>query len=111
VLDFPLVLHGHVKLINVVGFPLQRHFTSAVLQRFQRRIAHLGPSDGLVPLADVCALPGLVYPVWGADHNLRPDWDIRRLVAALAFYLAETFNLRLPDQGIAAEDVPCPTKC
>jgi hypothetical protein len=92
-LDFPLVLPAHVLLINVVGFPLQEHFTSKVLRGFHRRIAHLGPNDGLILLADVCALPGLVYPVWGADHNLRPAWDIRRLVAALAHYLAETLGL------------------
>jgi hypothetical protein len=93
VLDFPLELPCHVRLINVVGFPLHRHLTSSVLRRFRRRIAPLGPNDGFVLLADACALPGLVYPVWGADHNLRPAWDIRRLVAALAYYLAETLNL------------------
>jgi hypothetical protein len=104
VLDFPLVLPPGVLLITVVGFPLERHLTSALIRRFHRRIAPLGPNDGLILLADACALPGLVYPVWGADHNLRPAWDIRRLVAALAFYLAETLNLW-------AEPVPCPTKC
>ncbi len=104
-LDYPLVLPPHVLLISVVGFPLQEHFTSAVLRGFQRRIAHLGPNDGLIPLADVGSLPGLVYPVWGADHNLRPAWDIRRLVAALAHYLAETLNL----WARHAEEAPCPT--
>jgi hypothetical protein len=93
VLDFPLVVPPQVQVINVVGFPLQRHFTTTVLRRFHWRIASLGPNDGFVLLADVCALPGLVYPVWGADHNLRPAWDMRRLVAALANYLAETLNL------------------
>jgi hypothetical protein len=93
VLDFPLVLPPHLRLINVTGFPLRRHFTSKLLSRFHQRVASLGPNDGLVVLADVCGLPGLVYPVWGADHNLRPAWDVRRLVAALAFYLAETLGL------------------
>ncbi|OAI52182.1 hypothetical protein AYO44_16710 [Planctomycetaceae bacterium SCGC AG-212-F19] len=93
VLDFALELPAHVRMINVVGFPLRRHFTSSRLRRCHRRIAPLGPNDGFVLLADACALPGLVYPVWGADHNLRPAWDIRRLVAALAYYLAETLNL------------------
>jgi hypothetical protein len=93
VLDFPLVLPPHLRLINVTGFPLRQHFTSKLLSRFHQRIARLGPSDGLIVLADVCALPGLVRPVWGADHNLRPAWDVRRLVAALAFDLAETLGL------------------
>jgi hypothetical protein len=107
VLDFPLVLPPHVQLVNLVGFPLQEHFTSAILHGFHRRIARLGPNDGLVLLADVCALPGLVYPVWGADHNLRPAWDIRRLVAALAVYLAETLDL----WARPVEDSSCPTSC
>jgi hypothetical protein len=80
-------------MITLVGFPLRQHLTSNVLRRACRRIAPLGPSDGLVLLADACALPGLVYPVWGADHNLRPAWDIRRLVTALAHYLAGTLGL------------------
>jgi hypothetical protein len=93
VLDFPLVLPPHLQVINVVGFPLQEHFTGRVLSSFHQRIAAWGPNDGLIVLADACALPGLVYPVWGADHNLRPAWDIRRLIGALAHYLAQTLNL------------------
>jgi hypothetical protein len=106
-LDFPLVLPPNVLLINVVGFPLQEHFTSAILRGFHGRIASLGPNDGLILLPDACALPGLVYPVWGADHNLRPAWDVRRLIAALAWYLAETLDL----WARPAEEVGCPTKC
>lgn len=106
VLDFPLVLPPHLRLINVVGFPLERHMTSSILRRWRQRIASLGPNDGLILLADACALPGLVYPVWGADHNLRPAWDIRRLAGALAYYLAETMNLWAP-----AGSVPCATRC
>jgi hypothetical protein len=93
VLDFPLEVPPHVLLINVTGFPLRRHLTSKALARFQQRIAEMGPSDGLVLLSDVAALPGLTYPVWGADHNLRPAWDVRRLVAALTTYLADALNL------------------
>jgi hypothetical protein len=99
VLDFPLVLPPHIQLINVAGFPLRRHLSSKALRRYHGRLAPLGPNDGLLLLADACALPGLVYPVWGADHNLRPRWDIRRLVTALTCHLAET------------ERRPCPTKC
>ncbi len=107
VLDFPLVLPSHVRLMNVVGFPLRRHLTTDVLRGFHRRTAPLGPNDGLALLADACALPGLIYPVWGADHNLRPAWDVRRLVAALTAYLAESPELWTN----RAEDISCPTKC
>lgn len=93
ILDFPMSLPAHVKLISVVGFPLRRHFTTKTLHRYHRRLAPRGPNDGLLLLTDPCTLPGLVYPVWGADHNLRPAWGIRRLIAALAYYLAETLRL------------------
>jgi hypothetical protein len=107
VLDFPLALPPHLHLISVVGFPLRQHFTSAVLRRFHARIAARGPNDGMILLSDACALPGLVYPVWGGDHNLRPAWDIRRLVTALACYLAETLDL----WSRSAEGAPCARKC
>jgi hypothetical protein len=93
VLDFPLHLPPHVKLVSVVGFPLRRHLSSKALRRYHGRLAPRGPNDGLLLLADPCALPGLVYPVWGADHNLRPAWDVRSMVGALAFDLAETLHL------------------
>jgi hypothetical protein len=99
VLNFPLLLPPHIRLISVVGFPLRRHLCTGMLRRYYCRISPQGPNDGLVLLADVCALPGLVYPVWGADHYLRPAWDIRRLVAALAFYLAETLDLQAIRRG------------
>lgn len=92
-LDFPLVVPAHILQINVVGFPLRRHLTSKLMRRCHQRLAPLGPNDGAILLADSCALPGLIYPVWGADHNLRPDWDIRRLGSALLGYVAETQNL------------------
>jgi hypothetical protein len=106
VLDFPLRLPPHVRLVNVVGFPLGRHWTSKVLRGLSRRLAPLGPNDGLILLADSCALPGVVCPVWGADHNLRPAWNVRRLVAALAHDLAERAGL-----WASAERGPCPTTC
>ena len=82
-LDFALELPAHIRLINVVGFPLRQHLTSEMVRRCQQCLAPLGPNDGAILLADACALPGQVYPVWGADHNLRPAWDIRRLASAL----------------------------
>ena len=107
VLDFPLALPSHVRLMNVVGFPLRRHLTTEVL-----RGSYTGepPRSGRTtasPSWRTPALPGLIYPVWGADHNLRPAWDVRRLVAALTAYLAESPELWTN----RAEDISCPTKC
>ena len=63
----------HLEVLHVVGFPLQRHLSTPLARRGQRRLAPLGPSDGTILLGDVLSLPGRVYPVWGADHYLRPQ--------------------------------------
>ena len=50
----------------------------------------LGPSDGTILLEDVFALPGRVYPVWGADHYLQPAGrDMSKLVANILSYLGD----------------------
>jgi hypothetical protein len=89
-LDFPLRLPAHLQLISVVGFPLREHLVRGIARRCHRRLAPLGPNDGGLVLADVCALPGLLYPIWGADHYLQPKGGVRELVAAILQYLGES---------------------
>jgi len=91
-LDFALRLPAHLQLISVVGFPLRRHMTSGLGRRCYDRVARFGPNDGVIVLADVCAQPGLVYPIWGADHLLRSGADIDRLLSAILRFVGE----RLP---------------
>ncbi|HEX6899369.1 MAG TPA: hypothetical protein VF789_06630 [Thermoanaerobaculia bacterium] len=104
-LDFELRLPAHVRLISVVGFPLREHLTQGIARSCHRRMTPLGPNDAGLILADVCALPGLIYPVWGADHYLqpktdaRPETDVRELVIAILQYLDETVPWRLPKSG------------
>jgi hypothetical protein len=88
-LDFPLWLPDHVRMLTVVGFPLGRHFGHPLLRKNRRRMAPWGPNDGLMLLGDSCLLPGAVYPVWGADHFMRPRGDSRPLAALLAGILVE----------------------
>lgn len=81
----------HLEVIHVVGFPLQRHLTTPLARRGHRRLSPLGPNDGLILLEDVLALPGRVYPLWGADHYLRPaDRDMSQLVTGILCYLADS---------------------
>jgi hypothetical protein len=41
-------------------------------------------------LADACRLPGLLYPVWGADHYMRPaGTDVRGIIRRILHYLRE----------------------
>ena len=76
-----------LTVIHVAGFPLERHLSGRLARRGFRRLAPLGPNDGAgIVLADLCRLPGLIYPVWGADHYLRPEWDIAGLFARLVAY-------------------------
>jgi hypothetical protein len=95
-LDGELRLPAHLRVIHVVGFPLERHLSNGLARRCFRRVRALGPNDGAgIVLADVARLPGVVYPVWGADHYLRPagtDMRIlaRRILSAVRDILAET---------------------
>ena len=88
-LDFPLRLPAHMRMLTVIGFPLGRHVGHPLLRKNRRRMAPWGPNDGLMLLWDSCRLPGAVYPVWGADHFMRPDGDSRPLAALLAGILVE----------------------
>jgi len=92
----------HLRVLHVVGFPLQRHLTAPLMQRGHRRLSPFGPNDGTIVLADVLALPGVVYPVWGADHYLRPSGrDMGELVARFLGYLAaSSAPTRLTESGM-----------
>jgi hypothetical protein len=65
-----------LPLLNVCGFPLRRHLAHRWAPKGYRRLAPLGPNDGGgILLGEVARRPGLVFPVWGADHYLAPSWD------------------------------------
>ena len=75
--------------IHVVGFALNRHLSSALMRRGHRRLAEYGPNDGAgIVLADIVDWPGMIYPVWGADHYLRTSHDeMSLLVTRVLNYL------------------------
>jgi len=93
-LDFELQLPEHIRMVTIAGFPLREHMTTALARRCHRRLTHLGPNDGSLILSDVCALPGLLYPIWGADHYLRPQTDVNQLVLGVLQYLDEELQWR-----------------
>jgi hypothetical protein len=66
----PFVVPGGIEAISVVGAPLRCHVSRYVQRRFER-LAPLGPNDGTCLLAEAFLSPGVVYPVWGADHFIR----------------------------------------
>ena len=92
-LDFDLRLPAHLQAIHVVGFPLARHMSNAFARRCFRRLKPLGPNDGSILLAEVFRLPGIVYPIWGADHYLRPAWgDISNVAVRVLHFLNDQSN-------------------
>jgi hypothetical protein len=64
-----------MPVINVIGFPLEEHLSSAMARRQYRRLRPYGPNDGGgIVLADALRFPGTLFPIWGGDHYLRrPD--------------------------------------
>ncbi len=77
-----------IPVINVLGFPLQSHLVGTLRSR-HRQLSHLGPNDGFTLLRDAIVEPGLLYPVWGADHYFRFP-GAARLLYQLFLYLART---------------------
>jgi hypothetical protein len=92
-LDFEVSLPRHVRAIHVLGFPLARHVRTRPTRRSHRRLSCYGPNDGATILVDSCKLPGLILPVWGADHYLDARHSPERLLRALLHYVGDELNL------------------
>lgn len=89
-LDAELCLPAGMLVIHLFGFPLANSLSRPLAQRGHRRLTPLGPNDGGANvLADLIGLPGLIYPVWGADHYLRPNWDVNALISRLLCFVGE----------------------
>ena len=73
-----------LRVVHVYGVPLERHLAHPWAGKAHRRLSGLGPNDGGgVLLGDVGHLPGVVCPVWGADHYLAPAWGIEPLLGGI----------------------------
>jgi len=60
----------HLQIVNVLGFPLTTHLRGTIRSR-HRELSVWGPNDGYGLTRDAMLEPGVVYPVWGADHYFR----------------------------------------
>jgi len=92
--DAPLAnavqLPATLRMLSMVGFPLRLHMTTRHSRFCHRRLATWGPNDGTISLGDLIEWPGMIYPVWGADHYLRPEGRARELISALLCWLSQT---------------------
>ncbi|MDG2222643.1 MAG: hypothetical protein P8L85_14790, partial [Rubripirellula sp.] len=77
---------GHMNIVHAVGFPAEEDFTLAKLRRFHHQIGELGPNDGVILLHDALRAAGVVYPVLGADHYMRPRFRVQPLCRGLLRY-------------------------
>jgi hypothetical protein len=74
-------LPPHLRIIHVLGFPLRRHLAHPFAPRAYERLAPLGPNDGGgILLGQMIKIPGIIFPVWGADHYLQPASDATSLL-------------------------------
>jgi len=77
-------LPAAMRVVHVCGFPLRRHLAHPWAARAYARLETLGPNDGGGNLlADTLDYPGIVCPVWGADHYLAPAWDATPLLTGI----------------------------
>jgi hypothetical protein len=77
----------HVEFVQIAAFPLHDQLRDRRSKRFRKRLAAFGPNDGFAVLAELAALPGALYPVWGADHYLRGGPELSVAVTRLIEYL------------------------
>lgn len=83
----PFVLPAHIEFVQIVPFPLQVHLRDRRSMRFRKRLAAFGPNDGFTVLDELAALPGSIYPVWGADHYMRGLADLPGHLARLIAFV------------------------
>jgi len=72
-------------ITHVMPVPLDWHVTSPVIPRYSR-LQHLGPTDGIIMLAETLSEQGHIYPIWGADHMLRVPNLSDHLYQLICFY-------------------------
>jgi len=90
----------HLKFVQIAAFPLHSQLRDRRSRRFQSRLAAFGPNDGFALLAELVALPGCLYPVWGADHYLRGGPDLAVALTRLIEHLTGSFD--------PSDRAPCP---
>jgi hypothetical protein len=92
--DAAMPIPGHIMFVQVAAFPLATHLNDRRSRRLRRQLSEFGPNDGFALLAELAALPGYMYPVWGADHYLRGIDDLPARIAGLISVVIENTSAR-----------------
>lgn len=96
-----------LRAYHVIGFPLTAHLAEGMARRWHRRLRRFGPNDGVGLLGDIVHLPGLIVPVWGADHYFHPDTGIDAVLHGLLDHV-EGVLLQQSAAQSAAREAACP---
>ncbi|HEX8967652.1 MAG TPA: hypothetical protein VF937_07225, partial [Chloroflexota bacterium] len=91
-------------VISVVGFPLRAHLAGTPRRRHAELARLGGPNDGATLLRDAMLEPGLVYPVWGADHYFRVPFA-SEVMYRIFTYLARAGKLTADDARVTSGGV------
>lgn len=78
-----------IPLYHIAGFPLKRHLSCYRSKLWHRRFRQYGPNDSVVILEELLDVPGVVVPVWGADHYLRSSWNSAAALATICRIVTE----------------------
>jgi hypothetical protein len=105
-----LDLPRHLQMFNIVAFPTSDTLSYEHTRIFHALMADDGPNDGFGLIADQISTPGVIYPVWGADHYLDRFLDVEALLSTLFAIVVERCGLAaatspIPAASIAGSDV------
>lgn len=85
-----MALPPTLRVVNLIGVPLHSHVQQRSLFKRYSWMQKLGPNDGMALLTDLLVEPGLIYPLWGADHYFRTP-QVSPLLYKLFRYLRRTW--------------------
>jgi hypothetical protein len=85
----PALAPPGILVVNLFGCPLAAHLGTRFGRIRHRQLSALGPNDGLALLRDAFVQPGLIYPLWGADHYFRTEAVPRLLTRLITFLVAK----------------------
>lgn len=82
-----------MPVVSCVGLPLTKHVAQRrTLAARHRALAAHGPNDGATLLADTIVRPGLVLPLWGADHYFQTFDRVASAVERLLRYASHRWT-------------------
>ena len=89
-INLPPYFATQQRVINLFGVPLHSHVQQRSLFKRYGWMQEVGPNDGMALLPDLLVEPGLIYPLWGADHYFRTP-QVSPLFYRLFRYIRQTW--------------------